>query len=362
MGLIQPLVHSNTPVTTPVAHQTHVFSNVTNAAQQGSVVIELATGHLGHKSNRIISSKFGGEGGQEFQLSLFSDDNRIEIMSRNMARSIRFSLGNVPLDEIAKFRITYSWDGALNTSLLTAEDLERDKLFQAEANDAAPLSPTLLKNLMKGTGNTAISKAVSFIGVSGQVQPVGLSMAISGDATIGTPVGPIPIQNLQIGDMVQTLDNGVQPIRWIGSQMVPALGAFCPVQMRAPYHYLERNVFVSPKQRILVSNTNVEYLFGEDSVLVEARHLPGHASAIRQKKPGFSHRMYHVLLDNHEIIDVSGCYMESLFIGSIANDPNILKTTILRNVNPETLPQHTQKVRPFLKPYEAAILQSEMQH
>ncbi len=361
MGLIQPLVHSTTPVTMPFAHQSHIFSSVTNADQEGSVIVELSTGHLAQKANQIISSKCGNAGGPEFQLSLISDENRIEIMSRNISNTIRFSLANVPFDKIAKFRITYSWSKKQNTSLLTVENLESGHLFQAEINDTASLSPLLLKNLLNSKGNTQISKAVSFIGVSDQVQPVGLAMAISPDATISTPVGQIAIQHLKIGDMVHTLDNGVQPIRWIGSQNVPALGAFCPVQMRAPYHQLQHNVFVNPKQRILVNNTNVEYLFGQDSVLVEAHHLLDHVSAIRRPKPGVSHQLFHILFDRHEIIKVSGCYMESLFIGGIANDPNILKTTLLRDVNPQTLPRHTQKVRPFLGPYEAAILQSEMQ-
>ncbi len=358
MGLFQPSPHFNALQTMRLTHQAHVFSDLQNT-DHGSIIVELSTSHLSNQAHKAICCKGGIS--EYFQLDLFPSESRIVVLVGAKARHIDIPLCHIPLDQLAKLRITFSWSQPENISLLTAECLSSGQIYQAEINCAVPVSAALLKQLHATTQDTQIASSVSFVGVSGRREPVGIALSISHGALIETPTAHMPVQHLKIGDMVQTLDNGLQPVRWIGSQIVPSVGAYCPIELRAPYHGLTRTVFLHPKQRILMENSNVEYLFGADSALIEARHLLDNVSAICLTNTEQSHRLYHILFDNHEIINVSGCYMESLFIGNIADDPSLLKTTVLGTTNPATLPRHTQKARPFLQHYEAMILRSEMQ-
>ncbi len=53
----------------------------------------------------------------------------------------------------------------------------------------------------------------------------------------GTPIdtasGPRAIETLRPGDLVRTLDHGLQPLRWIGVRRVTGLGSFAPVRIAA---------------------------------------------------------------------------------------------------------------------------------
>lgn len=133
---------------------------------------------------------------------------------------------------------------------------------------------------------------------------------------ITTCAGAVPVEELQIGDMVLTRDNGYQPVRWIGKTTVPALGDFAPIRISAGTLGCSRDLFVSPQHRLLIRGTAARMLYGSDEVLTAAKHLLNDHSICRQ--PGGAVTYVHLLLDQHEVIFAENCPTESFFPGDQA--------------------------------------------
>ena len=86
---------------------------------------------------------------------------------------------------------------------------------------------------------------------------------------IATPDGLRPVEDLQTGDMVITLDAGAQPIRWtgrvtLGSGQLRANPSLCPVRVRAGAFGAgrpNRDMLLSPQHRLLLSGWRAELMF-----------------------------------------------------------------------------------------------------
>ncbi|MFP7673517.1 Hint domain-containing protein [Marivita sp. S0852] len=135
---------------------------------------------------------------------------------------------------------------------------------------------------------------------------------------IETPTGPVPVDSLQIGDKVITLDDGPQPIRWIGKSLVCALGTMAPVKIRKGYLGAQRDLYLSPNHRVLLRSSKAELYFGEAEVLVPAKALVDDRYVCRtaMRKAAY----YHLLLDRHHMVISDGIATESLFVGAVTED------------------------------------------
>lgn len=147
---------------------------------------------------------------------------------------------------------------------------------------------------------------------------------------IETPDGPRYIETLKEGDLVSTLDNGPQPIRWIGARKVAGTGLNTPVRIRAGALGNIRDLCVSPNHRMLVRGPQAELLFGQSEVLVAAKHLVNDATI--RHVPCAEIEYFHFLCDDHQIVFAEGCATESLFPGPQALDtaPDSARAEILR--------------------------------
>ncbi|MCD1625756.1 Hint domain-containing protein [Seohaeicola saemankumensis] len=124
--------------------------------------------------------------------------------------------------------------------------------------------------------------------------------------------GLVPIEHLKVGDLVMTMDQGYQPIRWIGTKHVPATGKFAPVRFRKGVLTNVRDLLVCPQHRMLLSGWQAELLFGESEVLVAAQHLVNDGTITRIE--GGDVAYYQMLFDTHEIVFAEGCPAESLHL------------------------------------------------
>lgn len=139
---------------------------------------------------------------------------------------------------------------------------------------------------------------------------------------IETARGHRPVEKLQPGDLVKTIDNGLQPILWIGSRIltpeelnsdlrqVPV----CLASGALGEGYPERELRVSPQHRILVKSKIAERIFGCDEVLVAAKFLLD-LPKVTLAKPEEGVEYWHFLLSSHNIVIANGAYAESLFPG-----------------------------------------------
>lgn len=151
----------------------------------------------------------------------------------------------------------------------------------------------------------------------GTVNPGDSGLACFAAGTlIDTASGERPVEMIKPGDLVMTRDDGLQPVRWVGSKTVRGHGRYAPVRIAAGTHGAIRDVLVSPQHRILVSGWQVELLFGEDEVLVPAKSLIDGEGVCWVSRDIV--RYVHLLFDAHQIVSTGGLDSESFFPGQLA--------------------------------------------
>lgn len=131
-----------------------------------------------------------------------------------------------------------------------------------------------------------------------------------------TPCGEVAVEALRPGDMVLTLDDGPQPLRWVGARRLAAVGPVAPVHLRAGVLGAHRTLMVSPQHRVLIRNPACALLFGEEEVLVAAKDLLG-APGITQRGGG-EVTYVHLMFDRHQVVISEGLPTESFLPGSQA--------------------------------------------
>ena len=135
---------------------------------------------------------------------------------------------------------------------------------------------------------------------------------------ISTPDGYLNIENLSVGDKVLTRDNGAQTIRWIGHTAINAEAmtqdeALRPVRIAADAFGRGkpvRDLVVSRQHRIFVDDWRAELLFESRGVLVPAHSLVNENS-IQLDYSIKEVTFYHIVFDDHEIVDADGLLTES---------------------------------------------------
>lgn len=146
-------------------------------------------------------------------------------------------------------------------------------------------------------------------------------LCLTGDTPLRTPQGMVPCQDLRVGHMVWTLDNGFQPLRWVGQDRLGprdflkapktrpvriargALGPGCPAA----------DLVVSPQHRVLIRSAVARRMFGQDEVLIPAIHLCGLPGISVIETPG-PVVYVHLLFDRHELLSANGAAVESLLL------------------------------------------------
>ncbi|APO87869.1 Hint domain-containing protein [Marivivens sp. JLT3646] len=176
---------------------------------------------------------------------------------------------------------------------------------------------------------------------------------------ISTTRGTVPVEDLSVGDMVLTMDEGPQPLRWIGNREVEATGKMAPVLIEANAIGEHDALLVSPQHRVLMRDPLAALLFGEEEVLVKARDLVN-GSTIRHVEGG-TVTYHHILFDRHQVVYSEGLPTESFHPGPQATkqfDPEVLEEicTLFPELTPETGMNHGPAARLSLKSYEARLL------
>ena len=184
---------------------------------------------------------------------------------------------------------------------------------------------------------------------------------------IATPRGEVAVQDLKVGDLVVTRDNGLQPIRWIGRKTLDrrALTAnphLKPILIRAGslgQGLPERDIMVSPNHRMLVANERTALYFAEHEVLVAAKHLVNHRG-VHEIDP-IAVTYIHFMFDRHEVVLADGAWSESFQPGdyTLKGLGNAQRNEILELFPDLVTPAGREaygSVRKTLKRFEARLL------
>ncbi|MEJ6403361.1 Hint domain-containing protein [Yoonia sp. 2307UL14-13] len=143
-----------------------------------------------------------------------------------------------------------------------------------------------------------------------------------------------PVEDLKVGDVLDTLDNGQQTIRWVGHQTLtdtdfalkPKLR---PIRIKAGAlgaNTPSRDLIVSPQHRMLLKSKIAIRMFDTAEILVPAKHLVG-LKGVEIATDISRISYHHVMCDDHEIIEAEGALAETLYTG----------TEAMKAMNPEAI-------------------------
>ncbi|MFY0312320.1 Hint domain-containing protein [Leisingera sp. D0M16] len=127
---------------------------------------------------------------------------------------------------------------------------------------------------------------------------------------IRVPGGEIPVEELRPGMQVLTYDNGPQTLQWTGSRRVACTPDTAPIRFARGSCGNERDLYVSPQHRMLISGGQAELLFGEEEVLVKAKDLVN-GKTIRPALEMQEAEYIHLLFGRHQILWADGALSES---------------------------------------------------
>ena len=209
-------------------------------------------------------------------------------------------------------------------------------------------------------GNGVIDPAPSLDDGNGEFNlGVGVTICFAKGTLIETESGEKTVEALSAGDLVRTLDHGVQPIRWIGSVRRAALGKLAPVKICKGALGNQRELMVSPQHRMLLTGWRAELFFGECEVLATAKSLVNDRDIVRVEG-GFVD-YFHILFDTHEIIFAEGALSESFHPGAmgaqaLSQDAHDEILTLFPHLGTQDFASYGASARASLKFKEAALL------
>jgi len=250
--------------------------------------------------------------------------------------------------------LTYTWDAPLRRGVLALEVGEGALVF-AELSNPLPISMRDGLRLMSDERHCAVNSNAAFVAIANEVLPIGVLPTLGGQTMLETPKGKIAVSDLRAGQMIVTATGETAQVRWCGSALLPARGRFAPVTLRAPYFGLRHDIEVAPDQRLRLTGTEVEYLFGTDVIAVRAGHLIDESSA-KATPCGLTHRYWQVLLDRAAPMEIAGLTVEGLDITGVQIDPSLRKHSTIAALPAELIPSRPAHQVPLLQSYETLTL------
>ncbi len=171
------------------------------------------------------------------------------------------------------------------------------------ALEAKPIESLQLFAILSDTGVLTASRyAASY------------AVCFTSGTLIRTPKGDVQIEHLRESDLVTTLDNGPQPVRWIGRQSYG----------RSDLHVMPRlRPVLIPRGRmgngrdLLVSQQH-GLMLGEDQLIRAIHAARAPRSGIRVAHGKRSVTYFHLMFDAHQIIFSEGAPSESFYPGPMA--------------------------------------------
>jgi hypothetical protein len=162
----------------------------------------------------------------------------------------------------------------------------------------------------------ALGGATTLTGVVGDdltFDNLNLACFVRGSRILTTR-GEVMVQDLTAGDMVHTMDNGVQPVLHVVSRRVSAQAEFAPIVIRKNALGNSHDLRVSPQHRMLITGWQSEVMFGEGEVLVPAKHLVNGDTIYQCRAPMVEY--FNIVFERHEIIYAEGIASESFLVSA----------------------------------------------
>lgn len=292
----------------------------------------------------IVSSLPGGWSGSDIEwgqqsnyISGSGGTNRIVEMDGNGGSAITQLSQSFTVD--GQVNAVLSFDMALRNELATnvGEGFRVDILSGSTVIQSQTYFPTLYSwqtvslsvPLNPGASPGTFSVRFTELGPNNSlgaiIDDISFLVCFTAGTLIDTPDGPRRVEDLCVGDLVLTMDDGPQPIRWVGHRTLRLQELLCdprlwPVTIAANAFgpaQPARDLAVSRQHRILRSGWACELYFGEPEVLVSACKLVNGGS-VRLDPPITDVTYIHFLCDNHQIVFAEGLATESFYPSALS--------------------------------------------
>lgn len=224
----------------------------------------------------------------------------------------------------ATWSVTVQNDGALDPEdysvMISSSGLLTITLLPGAMIPSTGVSMSLVVSASSGNGNGNNDSLIVSVQVDADAVP-----CFAAGTMIETEVGARPVEQLELGDQVITLNGQLMPIRWIGSRTLDsATLKRCPnlkpvlIKRSAFGEGLpNKDLYVSPQHRIFVSGWRAELLFGESDVFVPAIHLVNEKSIIRDNS-NKQVSYFHFATEEHQVVFANSLPAETLYPGDVA--------------------------------------------
>jgi len=190
---------------------------------------------------------------------------------------VRVGVPPCPQGTGSRLRLTYQFNADTRHWMIRLHPLdEQSPTVEITGIGALPFAHKDIEDICK---STEIEPSVLWFGFSRNDSLPQNAPWIGPRTPIQTARGTVLAGSLAVGDIVMTQDRGPVTLLGLHKLGLPARGSFAPVLLRGPIYSKSCDVLVSASQRIVITGGEVEYLFGTDSVLVEARNIvDGHTA------------------------------------------------------------------------------------
>lgn len=166
-------------------------------------------------------------------------------------------------------------------------------------------------------GEVIVLQGVSpaFMSSASNMQAAGIPCFCAG-THIATPCGEVPVETLRPGDLVQTRDNGAQPVLWVGQRRYGSAALRSNPNLRpvhvAPGTFGNARALRLSRQHALA----LRHSANPAERLVRAHHLAGlRGGRVRIASGARAAHYVHILTARHEVIFAEGLAAETFYPG-----------------------------------------------
>lgn len=206
--------------------------------------------------------------------SVFMDgETGIVVLDRHGPAVRRHVLPGPLPGGVGTARITYGWNLLADRWVLSYGRIGHGEERVARGVNPISLTRPELGDMCRPEGAGSWHPSLLWFGVTKGARPPERAPWIGLRTPVETARGPVPAGLLRPGDMVQTVDNGLQPVLKVHRLRLPSRGSFAPVILRAPYLGQGTDVLIATDQLLALSGPEVEYMFGVEEVLLPAGTL-----------------------------------------------------------------------------------------
>lgn len=217
-------------------------------------------------------------------LSIFLDpDAGLMILHRQGRSVVRHTLPGPLPQGLGVARVSFRYDAPARHWQISYEIADGGPRLTAQGSNPLPLHLSDLRVLCSDAVRRHPS--VLWFGATTGAAPPDRAPWVGLRTPISTARGLVPAGQLRPGDLVQTVDDGLLPLRALRRMELPSRGSFAPVLLHTPYFTASRDILVSSDQLVLIRGPEVEYLFGDEEVLVPAGDMiDGRVAASEQRR------------------------------------------------------------------------------